>query len=365
MSARLWLDEVERELSRRKLPRHEVARLLAELSDHFADVMESRSVAGPRLGRAAENGRSVITLTEEQNRMEATIAESLGSPIEIADTAAREFRRRRNLLFRSRLAAFCTFVLLPLPVLGLTWIASRWWALVLPGMFLNCRCSNPVSSANPEATKKLAERFASLPLRIGICIAASAGIAVVFFRLARKSPESWRWGLAACLLAAPLSSFMVAICVCNLPPSVKQEARDTLGVFFASPLVLIGTFIAPAAGIATAFSRLACKTAHFWQWGLAACLLVALGATLVGVYSPSSNMPANSLFCFGIDLPATDFFRIAKLGQFLIPLATGCLVLRRSAAPGRFGEIPRDESDGSDYPQISQICADLLIWPES
>jgi hypothetical protein len=38
---------------------------------------------------------------------------------EIADTAVREFHRRKNLLSRSWLAAFGTFALLPLPLLGL------------------------------------------------------------------------------------------------------------------------------------------------------------------------------------------------------------------------------------------------------
>mgnify|MGYP003347744567 CR=1 FL=1 len=61
--------------------------------------------------------------------MEGTLVERLGDPVEIAASAAREYGRRRSLLARSPVAAFCTFVLLPLP------LALLAWCVALAGLF--------------------------------------------------------------------------------------------------------------------------------------------------------------------------------------------------------------------------------------
>jgi hypothetical protein len=58
-----WLECVEAELLGRKLPRQEVARLVAELADHLSD-----------------------SLKEEPMSTEAIAVNCLGSPGEIADT---------------------------------------------------------------------------------------------------------------------------------------------------------------------------------------------------------------------------------------------------------------------------------------
>ena len=125
MSGRLLLEAVERELFRRRLPRQEVARLVAELSDHLADAMDSRSAAGPLPVSDAANIDSLFNLTEEHMSMEDRVAESLGSPAEIAKTAAQEFRCLRTLLSRSWLWWFLQFVLLPLPALLFGWLVAR------------------------------------------------------------------------------------------------------------------------------------------------------------------------------------------------------------------------------------------------
>lgn len=236
MSARLWLDNVERELSRSKLPRREISRLLAELSDHFADAMSP-----------------LVHLEEENLRMEASIVETLGSPAEIAQTAVREFRRRRNLLSRSPLAAFCAFVLLPLPVLCLIWTASL---------------------------------------------------------------------AAMLLLSATISWFGV----------LDSPVQDvTAGEVFGFYVLFICLLVAPAAGVAALFGRLARKTDNCWRWGLAACLVVALGTGIVFCQASFSDLPGKSMVMFGLRLSRASVSWSA-VGQFLIPLATGLLVLRRTAA---------------------------------
>jgi hypothetical protein len=252
MSGRLWLENLERELSRRKLPRQEVARLVAELSDHLADVMESRSAAGlepacPTAGAASPD------LTEENMSMEARVVESLGSPAAIAAMAVREFRRRKNPFSRSRLAAFCTFVLLPLPALCLAWVAT----------------------------------FAGLVLMVEVLD---------------------RLGIT--------------------DPSANHEITGLY--LFLGCLLLNCVVLAPAAGVAALFGRLARKTAQRWRWGLAACLLVALGTSLVTTDAVFSELPGQSSITFGLGIQGV---RLSALGQFLIPLAAGMLILRRPAQP--------------------------------
>jgi hypothetical protein len=198
MSGRRWLESVERELSRSKLPRQEVARLVAELADHLADVMESRSAAGTCPARGKAGVVSLTYLTEEDMSMDASVVESLGSPAEIAETAVREFRRRRNLLSRSRLAAFCTFVLLPLPALCLAW-STVVAGLMLLGEILD-GAGLPDASEWGEVTG--GEIILVYLVMYLILLVPAAGVAALFGRLARKTALHWRWGIVACLLVA-------------------------------------------------------------------------------------------------------------------------------------------------------------------
>jgi len=194
MSGRLWLEAVERELFRRRLPRQEVARLVAELSDHLADAMDSRSAAGPLPVPDAANIDSLFNLTEEHMSMEDRVAESLGSAAEIAETAAQEFRRRRTLLSRSWLAAFCTFVLLPLPALLLGWLVA--WLAVQPIFEWVCSGEGPVREVTSLRV------FGVHVLLVILVAAPAATLAALFGRLAQKTDNRWWWGLAACFLLA-------------------------------------------------------------------------------------------------------------------------------------------------------------------
>jgi hypothetical protein len=254
MSARNWLKQVEGELRRRKLPRQEVARLTAELADHLDDVMEAGS-ACDRMSqrRAAEISDPLFSLTEEHATMDASVAENLGSPAAIADTAVREFHRRQHLLSRSRLAAFCTFVLLPLPAVCLAWLASL-AALALLGFVVD----------QFDTSDTIAPR--------------------------------------------------------------EVTAAEVLIAHLTFTLLLI----APPAGVAALFGRIARKSAHVWGWGLAACLLVALGAAHGSVQLTFSEMPGKSQLMFGVGF-GQSLLQLRILGQCIIPLATGILALRRSA----------------------------------
>jgi hypothetical protein len=194
MSDTTWLDRVERELVHRRLPRQEVARLIAELGDHLIDQAESCGAAPVSPG-VPPTLISPSSLSEKNKSMDASVIENLGSPEQIAEVAVREYRRRKNLLSRSRLAAFCTFVVMPLPALCLLWalvilalVQFGEWAGEDPGPF-DYECTPGMVLALHAACLLL-------------LLVPAIGLAAFYGRIARRTGRSWLWGLPACLLVA-------------------------------------------------------------------------------------------------------------------------------------------------------------------
>lgn len=216
MSGPQWLDQIERELVRRRLPRHEVARLLAELSDHLDDVLcwEHRAGVGPAAGERGDLSPSV--LMEEPMSMSAHVAESLGSPAEIAESAVREFQRR-NLLNRSRLAAFATFVLAPVPLVIAT------WAIVLCLlMLIGSLIPDEVLAAEKPHTVTAIEVIGVNAFVLALVITPPIVVAAFYGRLARRTAHGWRWGVAACLLVGIASGLANYNCTFSEEPRKSQ-----------------------------------------------------------------------------------------------------------------------------------------------
>jgi hypothetical protein len=192
MSNTSWLERVESELIRRRLPRQEVARLVSELGDHLADQAESCCPGtvppgGPQLHFSPSS-------TEINMSMDASVIENLGSPEQIADVAVREYQQR-NILSRSRLFAFCTFVVMPLPALCLL------WAIII---FALCAFGEWVDIDPVFATSDIApgEVLAAHGVSLLLLLVPAIGLAAFYARIARRTGQSWRWGLPACLLVA-------------------------------------------------------------------------------------------------------------------------------------------------------------------
>lgn len=248
MPDQIWLECVQTELLRRKLPRQEVARLVMELSDHLSDLAESR---GESHSPPAGSPRSLPPLSPSECRMsmEASAVECLGSPAQIADSALREFRKRKNLLSRSRVAAFCTFVLLPVPLLCLLWIGSMAMLFLIGNI--------------TELCGMLADA-----------------------------------------------------------PAVREVTPIEVLACHGITLVIL---LVPAAGLAALFGRLSRRTDRQRLWGIAACLLVALGTGAMHSEFRFSEIPGRSQVCFGAG------WHPLQIGQFLVPLAVGLLVLQRTS----------------------------------
>jgi hypothetical protein len=107
---------------------------------------------------------------------------------------------------------------------------------------------------------------------------------------------------------------------------------------FLGHVVMAAVVVGPAALVATLFGRLARKTSHRWRWGLIACALVALASGMVTSSASFSEQPGKSKILFGVPLGFssgralwTFLLEPARLGQFLFPLGTGVLILRRQS----------------------------------
>lgn len=126
---------------------------------------------------------------------ESSVAERLGTPAEIADAAVVEYRRRKDLLARSSLAAFCTFVLSPLPALALFWGAL----FAVAGVIVSWLPDEPRDLVR-EVTP--IEVFGAYALVSALLLIPAGILAVLYARLARRTSRRWAWGLAACALVA-------------------------------------------------------------------------------------------------------------------------------------------------------------------
>jgi hypothetical protein len=108
-------NELQSELKRRGLPATYIARLLDELDDHFADLLEERSSP---MGAA----RKLQTEPED-------LQQRLGEPTQLAVFAAEQFHARS---FWGR-HPWLTYLIGPLPLLAVCWIAFAigFWLLCL------------------------------------------------------------------------------------------------------------------------------------------------------------------------------------------------------------------------------------------
>jgi hypothetical protein len=212
-----WLDELRKELVRRKLPPHYVRRLLAELSDHFNDFKEDH------MSTDATDFESVV--------------HQLGSPRDIGAAATAQYRRQR---FSGR-HPFLVFAVLPivsLPILFLGLMFGIGWLLYL---LLPENALAAIDGAEPD--------WLPLVFQTIICayiILPAIGLSLMLCRSARKAALGWKWPLASCLMLAVLSgsvSTKVTAKTANKPGQLLMA----VGLPFPRTTESLAQFIAPLA----------------------------------------------------------------------------------------------------------------------
>jgi hypothetical protein len=173
VDARPWLEQLQRELHECKLPPLYVERFLSELSDHIFDSVEDPMSTDTRV------------LHE--------LAHHLGTPRDVAATAATEYRR----------AHFCRrhpvlmFVLLPIMILPPAWAASIVVIVALAETF-GLETGGPGIGGS---VYRWAEVNAQVVV-LAVLVTPLALAAALFCRLAVKTGVSWKWMLTTCSILA-------------------------------------------------------------------------------------------------------------------------------------------------------------------
>jgi hypothetical protein len=206
-----WQQELRRELRRQRLPRAYIARFLLELDDHYEDLVEERSTS---MGAARK-------LEFKPDDLE----QRLGDPARLAVFAAEQYHARS---FWGR-HPFITFVLGPLPMLVLGWIATGtgvvWFG---QGFVYVLKHWFGLSDDIPNPQDYL------LSQSVVMCVASwfiivfpPVAVGASLCRVARRNSVNWRWPIVACTLLALVLGFLSV----SYHPAITQgDGRMTIGV---------------------------------------------------------------------------------------------------------------------------------------
>jgi hypothetical protein len=191
VDAKRWLRELRAELERRRLPPTYVERFVGELSEHLNDFSEDR-------------------MSTDANDLHGVFSR-LGAPGQVAEAAAKEFRKARF----ARRHPVLAFVVMPIVALPLLWTAKVIAVILLVKSLGIEQGQTDVHSTVWRAAD------AALPYVIVALTALPVAIAAVFFcLLARRAGTDWRWTLAACSLLAVVGG--VAIASLTLPTATTK-----------------------------------------------------------------------------------------------------------------------------------------------
>jgi hypothetical protein len=190
-------DELERELRRRRLPQAYIARLLAELDDHYEDLLEERSTS---MGAARK-----LQIDQHETSPDE-LQQRLGQPTQLAAFAAEQYHARS---FWGR-HPLVTFGFAPLPLL-----AAGWTAAVL-GVFWACMgigyvCEHWFGLSDEMSRPQdhlLAQAIVTACASWLIMVFPPLTVAALLCRVARRNALSWRWPIAACILMSLVAGLL-------------------------------------------------------------------------------------------------------------------------------------------------------------
>jgi hypothetical protein len=199
-----WSESLRAELAAEGIPRRYIDRLMDELADHETDLMEEKTM------------NACATQSD-------TVDRRLGQPRELAQAAAVNYRKAR---FVGR-HPWLTFLVTPLPVLILTWIALGY---VTMGLYEGLPLL--LGDAYRVEGKMLSQwpRVLVWGVYVFDCMlkfVLPAAVVLMFCHLARWSGRTARWAiLAGGLVAVFASGVQTAL---ESPATPGQQGRYTVG----------------------------------------------------------------------------------------------------------------------------------------
>ena len=192
-------DELRAELRRRGLPRAYIERLLAELDDHFSDLLEERN--------------STMSAARKLQIEPDDMQQRLGEPTQLAIFAAEQYHSRS---FWGRYPWF-TYLVMPLPLWVACWIAC--W-LALSAIVLGIVYITPESwraSIQPHEYPWTQAILLALVCWY-VMVVPPIATAWSLCRIAQRNSLDWRWPAFGCaLLAIVAATFSVSYRLSSAP----------------------------------------------------------------------------------------------------------------------------------------------------
>ena len=239
-------DELQSELKRRGLPRAYIARLLAELDDHYTDLIEERN---SRMGAARK-------LNLESDDVQQRLGEPKQLAIFVADQYhARSFFGRHPLL---------TFLVGPLPLLwfGLLVCSIVFFAigLVMQGVDIVWTALFKWSLQSiPEENHPFVQAVALAVMSWAALVIPSLLAGWILCRVAARNALHWKWPALGCgILAAVAGLSWVSYRI----KTVDQVGTFMVGFRVDSSISLMLTTFLPKFALAMAIGMLLWKRAQ-------------------------------------------------------------------------------------------------------
>jgi hypothetical protein len=244
-------DEFQNELIRRGLPRAYIERLLAELDDHFTDILEERSTS---MGAARK-----LHFDDDEAKSNASIvaAARIGEPTQLAIFAADEYRARS---FWGR-HPFVTFVVAPLPTMVavlIGYLAALW--LILAGLGVILEWFNVLSVNEHEHpwVQAIALTFFSW----GFQVVPPLATALVLCRIYRRNALPVRWPILGCVLLSVVITVIQTQWRLATGPSESDRGMLMFGFLLGTSLKAFTTVYLPRFAIAMGIGLLLVKRAQ-------------------------------------------------------------------------------------------------------
>ena len=240
--------ELRRELKRRGMPRAYIARLLAELDDHFTDLLEERNTS---MG-AARKLQFDTDADEAQQR--------LGEPTQLAIFAAEKYHDRS---FFGR-HPLLTFLIGPLPLLMLGWFVVG-TLLIATGVVI--QAIDYVSTAVfdwslasiPEENHPFVQAVLLACVSWALLVVPPLMAGWFLCRVAARNSLNWKWPTLGCGLLATVAALGMV--------SYRIKTIDTVGTLmlgfnYAPSTAWILTMFIPRFAVAMCIGLLLVKRAQ-------------------------------------------------------------------------------------------------------
>lgn len=241
-------DELRSELRRQRLPRAYITRLLAELDDHYEDLLEERSTSMGAARKLQCDGNEIN---------QADLQQRLGEPAQLAIFAAEQYRARS---FWGR-HPLVTFGLAPLPLLVMLWIAAG-AAIVWIGIGIAYVCEHWLGILQDTWQPQdhiWGQAIMMVFVSWLIIVFPPLTAAALLCRTARRNALSWRWPIIACTLLALVLGFLKVGYGIAIGPN---DGQFMIGVNFDSSIQWLLLSYLPKFAVALGIGLLLVKRAQ-------------------------------------------------------------------------------------------------------